>query len=112
MQWSSALRVNGRLCRVHVLVHNYYSGMWIELKFQFSFEFSVRRKQIIKYSHISYYIFYYHKFPRNVVRFTSANLPNSSVTISELCKPTYQILRLGAVVIDIACDNGCFVLHC
>jgi hypothetical protein len=35
---------------------------------------------------------------RNVTHFTSENLPKSSVTICEICKPIYKIVRLEATV--------------
>jgi hypothetical protein len=47
----------------------------------------------------------YHMVRRHVARFTSANLPKPSVTIRELCKPTYKIIILEAVE-GLFCDNG------
>jgi hypothetical protein len=38
---------------------------------------------------------------RNVARFTSAYLPKSILTVRELCKPTYKIIRLETSVINV-----------
>jgi hypothetical protein len=73
---------------------------------QFSFEFSFRRKEIINYSRVDVSLyrlphFYCNMVRRNVMRLTSANIPKSSVTIRELCKPTYKIIRLEVAVINV-----------
>jgi hypothetical protein len=88
----------------------------IELKFQFSFEFSARRKQIINYSRIhvslnSLVYFYCFTVRRNMARFTLANLPKCSVTVCELCKSTYKIIELEAAVISVILRKWkCFYL--
>jgi hypothetical protein len=87
-----------------VSFHNYYDDT-DRIKVQFNFEFCIRREQFINYSHIIslYRLLYLYDYMvrRNVIRFASASLPKSSVTIHALFKPTYYILRLGTVVINV-----------
>jgi hypothetical protein len=78
----------------------------IELKFQLNFEFSIFRKEITNYSriHVSLYRLlhiYCYMVRRSVTCFTSANLHTCSVTIRELCKPAYKIIRLEAAVVNV-----------
>jgi hypothetical protein len=75
--------------------------MQIELKVQINFAFSIRRKEMINYSgvHVSLYTllhFYYYMVRGNVTQI----YPDLG-TIPELCKPTYKIVRLEAVVVNV-----------
>jgi hypothetical protein len=73
----------------------------IELKFELNIHFSIRRKEAINYTRmlrVSLYRqphFYYYMVRQNMTCFTY------SVTIRELCKPTYKIIRLEAAVINV-----------
>jgi hypothetical protein len=88
----------------------------IELKFQFDFEFCIRRKEIINYSraHVSLYrllLFFYYMIRLNVTRLETVKFPQSSVAIRELCKPTYKIIGLYAAVINFILGKWKCFLH-
>jgi hypothetical protein len=82
-----------------------------EVKFQLNSEFSIPKKININYSgkHVSLYTLLLHFYCYVLHRNVAADLPKSSVTIRELFKPTYVIIRQEFAVRNVTLlQRKCF----